>query len=553
MPIQQIVRSAGNHAPYHFLELNRQSLTGNVPLREMYGFNNLGAGSQKAVDLAMRLSHVLADRPDSNLFDVLKNTSFAESSSALAVSLASAHASFPLTLGQTRNPSYSSIQLLMMGLPKTDCHVHISKSMHETEIAKLTVNTYRNNTVVFNRMMSNLRGYAAYDDVLSLATDGRAEELAALLIDKGLLTTRGQAKYEDYYVADAFTLQEAARCAALRGLQDGVTRFDVRFNPAKKDMLGDVKAPLTLEQWDLAVRISTDSVLEGIGRAKQEAHDDGYLPSETEPAIGVMFSFSRDKEYAVAGAENKMTVQEMARRCFLNYGDRINGVDISGPEYASSDYPDEQIEGWREFLHLVSVSGKRVTVHLGDMRFSGASKTMAALAQAGRSAASEAEMVQTVLQMTEAFLPYVSKFIDVMPVASGIGHGYFFDPEFLVSPLWGHGEVNGIDITQTAQGASVADRISELSQRAMGKGLFIETCPAATLRETNKEASMYEQLSLYRWLEAGWNVRLGTDAGVFSYNRPRVLSEIMTNLLLTRPAGRDALTVRQLLNLVGIE
>ena len=140
-----------------------------------------------------------------------------------------------------------------------------------------------------------------------------------------------------------------------------------------------------------------------------------------------------------------------------------------------------------------------------------------------------------------------------MPEGSGTGHGYILgSPANMITPFWDDRSRTILweDLSSYPDSGKTIERLAGLVEMVKDKGFVIEHNPFAAIRNYR---DLFPGLQLFDWLKDGIRVRLGTDAGTFSLNGPRVMSDQMAGLLLTRPVSGSPLSIRQLMRLVGYD
>ena len=453
---------------------------------------------------------------------------------------------------------FQSLVWLMRASPKTDCHYHLSRNLHESEIADLVIDTAKKDKDAYIRMKRNLPDNCGFaDEMEAYVASGDSGSLSQLFIRCGLLESK---KTDDFYVTNPDILKLAVRAACLRGLQDGVTSFDIRLNPVKDDLFTEKGSPHTEAEWADRILRCVDAANAGIAEAISGARKKRYIDKGLFPNIGIMFSMSRNKApYLISGSKDSMSSEEMAlfalETC-CRERDPIAGVDVSDNEYSILDYGAMRINGWEPFFDLAAAQGLKTVAHIGDFRYARDSKSIEA-AVVGLKAAYLAGDYETyekgMVEIVGQYIPFVEGFLRIMPRGSGIGHGYILDPSFLVTPIWDSKVVKWVDVLSMDETGELTRRLEKLRQTAKEK-FVIETCPPSTLRGYTDMGS-YGELSVHRWLKQGFRVSLGTDSGVFSFNRPRVLSDVISRLLLSGGNGVNgsSLSVAAVLGMIGYD
>jgi len=506
-----------------------------------------------AEDLVQRysrpLSLRLANNLDSTLFDLLATATELEGHAGLMLDAVNRGAEVPLLdAAGSKSGFYTVLQMLMVALPKEDPHFHLSRCLHRTEVAELVLDRYSNDRPGYDRIMANLGAFEGRPEIeraaVAQSTSRMSEAMAGLITHKTL---------DDFYVVDAQTLKHSAYISALRGLQDGTTSFDIRFNPAKCCLIDNAKGrSLAEDEWRAAIIAASQIVKEGIRDAIDEAMAAGYI--QQTPQIGIIFSFNRSKEYEVMGQEN-WPVSTMAAFAVNSAGKEIQGLDISGSEYIINDFSGK-IAPWAGILGQVhDEMGLITTAHLGDVRNCGGPilKEMIDLAKAFREQGDESAYQSAVLRIFDGFIPFVRGFLEIMPEGSGIGHGYILgSPANMITPFWDDRSRTILweDLSSYPDSGKTIERLAGLVEMVKDKGFVIEHNPFAAIRNYR---DLFPGLQLFDWLKDGIRVRLGTDAGTFSLNGPRVMSDQMAGLLLTRPVSGSPLSIRQLMRLVGYD
>lgn len=400
-----------------------------------------------------------------------------------------------------KNPAYQGLAWLIRCLPKTDCHVHISNNLHESEIAEIT----------------------------------------------GESTSQVKAKVEendDYYITSYEILQNVIETTCQRFFEDGVESFNIRLNPLKEYSGKKGKDKPSEEEWKIITRRFMNVVENGIKTAVVEAKEKGFLPLNYEDSVGIVFSFNRGKP-----ANGDFLIHELGKfalEACKNNG-RLKGVDISGSEISAKREGEpgrEKLDPqkWNLVIETAKEMGIFVTTHL-DFRISRSSPDIIEKLKSFRG-------LNRIREMLEIYVPFAQDFIDILPPGSGIGHGYILYPEYLITPLWDSG-VLGINIGSTEIPIELQDAIIALRETAADKVLHIEHNPCAAFRH-HLDINMYSRSMIYGFPENRIPLKIGTDAGIYSMSRPRVLSEEIARLLISAPP-ESKITFRQMLGFSGCE
>ena len=377
------------------------------------------------------------------------------------------------------NIPYLALVFMVRALEKTDCHVHISDNLTKEE--------------VFEHFGYTLEKPVGDDD----------------------------------YIRNAEDLSYVARETCFRFLLDGVTNFNLRFNPAK--LLGandDTDPVLRMERNVGAVTNGANAAIEMYRKLPGFAID---------PKIGLLFSFNRtrfDRYYDDEEEAVPIAVPMAAIDIRRNSDFPLRGIDVSGKErgLVKSDM-HEVSDTWGPVFEAYRKGDLRIASHLGDFR--------------NARHYFEDQEITDLGKMLEGYLNFVEAYLKIMKPGDGLGHAYIFNPEFLISPLWDKKYYTPLSLSDSQYGKYAA-RIEAMIETYDVKRFVIEHCPSASVRDF-QTVQAYSALPLNYWIKCGFNVRIGSDAGIFSYNGPRNLSEDVARVMLS-----TKYSARQILSLVGV-
>lgn len=450
-------------------------------------------------------------------------------------------------LDMYRDPLYQALVWYLRCLDKTDYHVHFSRNVHETKIVAMITKARKRNKAIFDLIIQDLcRHRPKFDEDLV----DNPEEFARYLRKEKILEDN---KTDAFFIKDLITLRESAKIGCLKFLLDGTTSFDMRFNPAKKELFAKYrnKKVLTQEEWRDVIKKTTKALRKGLDQGIAEAKKVGI----TAKKVGTIFSFSRAKDdYLCVG--KSLPVQKMAEIAIAVCGNEIAGVDISGPEYHITEY-ESKFLSWKECINKYPNMSFMSHIDLRNTRLSPGFKSILKNADACLDKNNIPGFYDQVTKFLEGYIPFAKESLKILPYKSRIAHAYILDPNLLCSSFWGHinekGQANNITWLDWAEivkytgvtGKRLKDEADDLIDMVCREGHIIETNPQATVRNS-QDLYHYGLISLYRWLENGTKVVLGTDAGVFSFNRPRNFSELGADLLLTHPINGRSLTFKDL-------
>lgn len=450
-----------------------------------------------------------------------------------------------------QNPAYQGFLWAIRCAPKTDCHVHISNNLHESDIADIMIK----NQGLIDKMLDgigiNIR--AKHEDkIREYVRSGNRRLLAELLRD----CFENEDGYDpDFVVVSEDIIKGSVEAACETFFEDGVYKFDIRFNPFKK-AIRDYGDSLTMEQWQEVVKGSIDALKAGIESAKRSS---GYEDAD----IGMIFCFNRSKRYSVGGGY--VPVEHMARLVFDWYKDdpMLRGVDVSGDEIeVKGRNLDPYV--WNSLLRYVRENDRYTTVHL-DFRFTRKIEGFKdGIDRAIRDGIGSPAFRDILNRALLAYLPFAEGFVNILcrgsereTGASGIGHGYILNPDYLITPLWdGADDLGGVTdvdkavICSLPDGSSILDRIELMRRTVIDNGIIVEHNPPAMFRD-HKDMPTYSHSMANNMIGQGFDLRIGTDAGVFSFNRPRTLSEAIAHVLISAPKG-SPLTVGAALRASGV-
>ena len=435
--------------------------------------------------------------------------------------------------------SYLAYQGLLWAIrcvPKTDCHVHISNNLHESEIAEIMIKhpdlidkmIGEMNNTIREKHEEKIREYVKKGDKRLLA-----------------LTLKHCFEYESGYDADFVVvsdgiIRETVEITCKRFFEDGVFNFDIRFNPFKKAIrnYGDNLSPA---QWQEIAKSCVDAVKAGIESAKQEC---GYPAAD----IGMIFSFNRAKSYS------------MAMHAFDLYkeDEMLKGIDVAGDEIEVKGQ-DLQPSVWGDLFKDVRESGRYTTAHLDFRITRKIGRFKDGIDQAKRDGIGSPAFNGFLNMSLLSYLPFAEGFIDILckgseaeTGASGIGHGYILNPDYLITPLWDAGilDIDRTVICSLPDGARILERIEQMRRKVIDNGIIVEHNPPAMFRDHN-DIPTYSHSFVNNMIGQGFDLRIGTDAGVFSFNRPRTLSEAIVRVLVSAPKD-STLTVAAALRAAGV-
>ena len=372
--------------------------------------------------------------------------------------------SFPVA----HNIPYLALRFMVRALDKTDCHVHISNNLTNDEVSE----------------------HFPGRRIRHIGDDG--------------------------FIRGTQDLSYVARESCLRFLLDGVSTFDLRFNPSKK--LGDKD----VEDYSLRIERNIEAVTNGANAAIEMCWE--LTEADINPQIGLMLSFDRKKSH-----EGELL---FALKAGLDKRFNLSGIGVAGQEGLLESEMDKVAGKWDSVFKACRAKGFRVTSHLGDFRNARGYYAGQGISDLG--------------EMLESYLRFVETQLKIMLPCDGLGHAYIFNPEFLISPLWDTKSYTPLSLRDAGYG-EYADRIEAMIEAYDVKKFVIEHCPSAAVRNFST-VHAYSNLPLNYWMDGGFKVKIGTDAGIFSYNGPRSLSEDVTRVLLSTDYS-----ARQILSLVGVD
>lgn len=321
---------------------------------------------------------------------------------------------------------------------------------------------------------------------------------------------------DDSHIKSPKDLETVAHETCRKFLNDGVQKFGLRFNPAKLAM--EATDP------DRIIRETIDAVREGIKKAVSEAKLDG---SAENPEIGIIFSFNRSKPGLILMANRALEL------CAKDSEVPLLGIDISGKEKGidANNRPGfrKETEAWAKILQDYKDRGLNIKTHLGDFRYAWEYFE---------------DHPMDLKEAIDRYLEFVMGYLEILPDGSGLGHFYIANPGCLVSPDWNERVFSPIDLYRSGM-HSEARRIEDLVGYIKDHKFVIEHCPSAAIRPF-QSTQAYANLPLNYWINEDLNVRIGSDAGIFSYNRPRNLSEDIARVMLATD-----FTVADILELVA--
>jgi len=425
--------------------------------------------------------------------------------------------------------AYEALVWVFREKPKANSHTHLSVAGHEDEVAHVVLNSPGK-----ERAYAELIEKAREDGELDLA-----EELSQMPDDQGELARMlrkcsvGTFERYDFFVQSLSDLRAAARLAARRQLDDGVTRFDLRLNPVKWDLdPSSGRREWTPDRVRGLVRDCLGAAWRGIREAREEPG------AKDECTGGILLSFSRGKKH-----RNGFCVQELANLAMEAVGqqeelrERVAGLDISGPEFCPNEH---DIPKWREAVRRADAMGLDVVCHLGDHTFPGG--RLKQLNHDAKQAylAKNGEAFSTAFtEATCAHLDFVDRFVEMMPTGSRIAHGLILQPSVLLMPLRSceccQAETPQVleleRELQPEHWCRIDDLSARIRERIAGKKMAVEICPTATVRSGG--VTQFRALPVRNWLTQDVKVGLGTDATWIRDRAGITLSEEIVRLLLS--------------------
>jgi len=321
---------------------------------------------------------------------------------------------------------------------------------------------------------------------------------------------------DDSHIKTPNDLQTITYETCMKFLRDGTHKFGLRFNPAKLAMGATDPGRV--------IRETIEAVREGIKKAVSEARLDGVAEN---PEIGIIFSFNRSKPGLMLMANEALEV------CAKDSEVPLLGIDISGKEKGidannRSEFQKET-KAWAEVLQAYKDGGLNIKTHLGDFRYAWEYFE---------------DHPMDLKYALDRYLEFVMSYLEILPDGSGLGHCYIANPACLISPEWNEGKFSPIDLYRSGM-HDEAGKIEALVDYIKDHQFVIEHCPSAAIRPF-QSTQAYANLPLNYWINEGVSVRIGSDAGIYSYNRPRNLSEDIARIMLATD-----FTVAEILDLVA--
>ncbi|MCX5710271.1 MAG: HEAT repeat domain-containing protein [Candidatus Omnitrophica bacterium] len=293
----------------------------------------------------------------------------------------------------------------------------------------------------------------------------------------------------DLVIRTTHDFKRAVCHVAEQVFNDGVTYFELRFNPYKKSAFEDLEGKNDEE----IIKITLKSAIEGLLEAEKAANKG--LGGKHHARI--IFSFNRGK-YLL----NLQELERILKIVFevMNNGRnkklvrRIIGIDLSGPS---------ENETWRfsKILRQAKEMGLLTTAHLGE-RFK---------------SRGEYECMEDILGNVELIIDDLDR----------IGHSLALSP--LPKGLLGKKDKKGGIYTQERING-INRRIRLLWEKIKGRKLIIECCPSTNLR--SRLINDYRNHPFHFWEKKNFNLSVGID-GLWFW--PARLSEEVTRLLLSSP------------------
>jgi hypothetical protein len=276
--------------------------------------------------------------------------------------------------------------------------------------------------------------------------------------------------------------------------------------------------------------------------------------------VGMLWSMNRGKAsyggIPISGLTSKVV------KAYREYP-FFRGLDITGAEICGKDSKENRFKAgdWQQAIALINElnSGPRknnellVTTHL-DFRMSRSAKVISDLL---KGAPTDGSVDLSVIEkMLKEYMDFVEPFIyNLLLDYSKVGHAYILYPEYFPTPLWDDHGVLGVDFNTLGLSTGLRDRITRLREAARSKHLIIEHNPIAAFRDHNT-IRVYRRSMVYGMTGNpdydGIGLKIGTDAGIFSLNRPRTLSDALARIFVSAPED-STVTINQILGMVNCE
>ncbi len=455
--------------------------------------------------------------------------------------------------------AYQSLLWLFRGIPKRNYHTHISMGVHESIMANIIVTS---DDKEYSRMIKNLNDDNKNGGIKKLSSsdfdrfkhsmksfrkEGDVSSIADILHKYPIIKDWDRC---DFFVTSSRTLEMVTEAAASNQLYDGVTSFDLRYNPIKIFLL-DIESRSGKPRIDIPriVELAVECAYEGISKAMSNG---GVVFNSSFYDIGTLWSFNRTKLFKrfKGMPMSKAAVKSFAEINLLKKRHpSISGMDISGPEFSIDDYDPIQ---WQKAVDSVLSAGMKVIAHLGDTRNirSGHMFNLGILALEAFEKGNYEKFELHFSNLMYLHIKSVERMLNILPNGTSIGHAYALNPEYIKSRLWNDISIFGIDATVFNDRLSkeYISIVKELKDQIKDKNISIEHCPTTTVR--SDDVALFDKLPIHNWIHEGLNVVLGTD-GTFFLNRPRTLSEDMVRLLLSRSDRYGYLTFQDIFHSVG--
>jgi len=377
--------------------------------------------------------------------------------------------------------------------------------------------------IAYQALVFLIRSLPKTDCHVHISNNLNNEEISVRTGDSVESVKCEKAQDDDYYIKTPEDFEWTAKETCLRFMYDGVLKFDLRFNPTKVG------------------RDTIQSVQEGINAAIEEARNADIFDKSSAIEIGMLFSFNRTKKPSRSSPPIYEAAIEALEQVEKQSGNDplLHGIDISGPEKgidaANKEEFNRDMQKWASVLTCYKERNLRVTSHLGDFRN----------ARNHFRKKMDISDLNNLPLMLDGYLEFVEAYLAIMPDGAGIGHGYIFNPEFCISPAWDTTQLP-VNLSADPKYANHVEWVESMIDTIRQKHMTIEHCPSASIR-WYQTVEAYSRLPFRYWVDNGLSVNIGTDAGIFSYNGPRNLSEDLARVMLS-----TKYSVATILGLVGV-